>query len=330
MNKKEKFVLVTGSGGFIGSHVVELLLSQGYNVRAFLRYTSHQSRGWLSGDSFEKNDNLELIFGDIRDSGAVERAVEGSSHVLHLAALIGIPYSYIAPGDYMAVNIGGTLNVLEACRRYGIERIVQTSTSENYGTAQYIPIDEKHPLVAQSPYSASKIAADKIVESYHLSFDIPVVTLRPFNTFGPRQSLRAVIPSIITQLLRHPEYLEIGALETKRDFTYVTDVAEGFLKSMITPDIEGELIQLGTGTAYSIKEIIKIISAELDTNPEIKQDSDRLRPERSEVLELLSDYSKATEKIGWKPEISFEEGIKSVIRFFREHPPKNSESSFNL
>lgn len=330
MDNKRKIVLVTGSGGFIGSHVVELLLSQGYSVRAFLRYTSHKSKGWLSGVSFEKNDNLELIYGDIRDLGAVERAVEDSTYVLHLAALIGIPYSYIAPGDYMAVNIGGTLNILEACRRYGTERIVQTSTSENYGTAQYIPIDEKHPLVAQSPYSASKIAADKIVESFYLSFELPAVTLRPFNTFGPRQSLRAVIPSIITQLLHHPEYLEIGALDTKRDFTYVTDVAEGFLKSMITPDIDGELIQLGTGTAYSIKEVIKIISSKLDVNPEIKQDSQRLRPERSEVLELLSDYRKATEKMGWKPEISFEEGIERVIKFFQKSPLEIRDSSFSL
>lgn len=330
MDEKGKIVLITGSGGFIGSHVVELLLSQGYNVRAFLRYTSHKSKGWLSGDTIEKNENLELLYGDIRDSGAIERAVEGSTYVLHLAALIGIPYSYIAPGDYVAVNIGGTLNVLEACRRCGIERLVHTSTSENYGTAQYIPIDEKHPLVAQSPYSASKIAADKIVESYNLSFDIPVVTLRPFNTFGPRQSLRAVIPSIITQLLSHPQQLEIGALDTKRDFTYVTDVAEGFLKSMITPDIEGELIQLGTGTSYSIKEIINIISAKLDIDPELKQDSERLRPERSEVLELLSDYSKATEKMGWRPEISFENGIDRVIKFFRENPPEKSDGSFNL
>ena len=310
-------VLVTGAGGFIGSHLVELLVREGYSVRAFVHYNSNSN--WYNLEKVPKDvlDSIEIVAGDVTDPFSVDRAVAGCKYVFHLAALIGIPYSYIAPATYVATNVVGTVNVLEACRKHDVERMVHTSTSETYGTAQYTPIDEKHPLVGQSPYSATKIGADKLAESYWLSFKTPVTILRPFNTFGPRQSMRAVIPTIIVQALTKGE-LTLGNLSPIRDFTYVTDTARGFLAAARSDKVLGQTVNLGTGKGISIGGLVEKIGKLLDMELPVKTEDKRVRPEDSEVMALISDNSKALNEMGWKPLVSLDEGLEKTIHYIKE------------
>ncbi len=314
-----KRVLVTGATGFIGSHLVEYLLDAGADVRAMTHYRSDPSLHNLEFLSREKRESLEIVRGDIADGFFVNRAVEGCDYVFHLAALIAIPYSYVAPASYVSTNVTGTLNVLEACRSHGTPRLVHTSTSECYGTAQYTPIDEAHPLQGQSPYSASKIAADKLAESYYCSFDLPVVTIRPFNTFGPRQSTRAVIPTIISQLVAGKEEVCLGSLTPVRDFTYVTDTVRGFIQGAITPDVEGGVFNLGVGKGITIGDLAVKLVELAGSNAKVTCDGDRIRPDNSEVMALISDNAKSREQLGWSPEFSLTEGLTETIEFVREN-----------
>ncbi|MBL0405063.1 SDR family NAD(P)-dependent oxidoreductase [Microvirga aerilata] len=309
-----KNILVTGAGGFIGSHLVETLLRRGANVTAMVRYNSNSSIGNLKFLSEDLRNKLKIVSGNIEDSDFVFRAVEGQDMVLHLAALIAIPYSYVAPRSYVRANIEGTLNVLEAARRLGTGRVVHTSTSEVYGTARRAPIDEEHPLQGQSPYSASKIGADKIADSYYLSFDTPVVVLRPFNTFGPRQSARAFIPTIISQALVRDE-IHLGSLTPQRDITFVADTVEGFILAGIMPGIEGETINLGTGETYSIGDFAQRILQLMEMDKPIVHDAARDRPSKSEVMKLVSDNSKAARLLGWRPTTVLDDGLRQVIEF---------------
>jgi NAD dependent epimerase/dehydratase len=306
-------VLVTGAGGFIGSHLVERLVRDGYSVRAFVHYNSANNWGTLEALPPEMLEQVEIVAGDLGDAFMVDRAVEGAVLVFHLGALIGIPYSYVAPSAYVATNIAGTVNVLEACRRHGVRRLMHTSTSEVYGSAQYVPIDERHPLVGQSPYSASKIAADKLVESYWRSFGTPVVTVRPFNTYGPRQSARAVIPTIITQALSGEE-VKLGSTDTVRDFTYVSDTVAGFIHAAKANGVEGEVINLGTGVAVTVGEIVARVADVLSKPLKLTQDPHRIRPAASEVLQLISDNRRAQSLLGWSPEVNLEKGLVLTVQ----------------
>jgi dTDP-glucose 4,6-dehydratase len=306
-------VLVTGAAGFIGSHLVERLVRRGYDVRAFVHYNAMNTWGNLEKLPREVFEHVEVTAGDLADSFMVDHAVRGCAVVFHLGALIGIPYSYTAPAAYVSTNVSGTLNVLQACRRHDVRRMLHTSTSEVYGTAQYVPIDERHPLVGQSPYSASKIGADKLAESYWLSFQTPVVTVRPFNTYGPRQSARAVIPTIITQALTRDE-VSLGAIDTVRDFTYVEDTAEGFIAAARASGVEGEVINLGTGEAVSIAQLVERVSRNIGKPLALQQDPARLRPAASEVGRLISNNEKARQLLGWKPEVSLDEGLARTVR----------------
>jgi UDP-glucose 4-epimerase len=310
--------LVTGAGGFIGSHLVEGLVERGYRVRAFVHYNSQGSWHNLDRVAPPVLSSLEVVAGDIADSFSVDRAVEGCDVVFHLAALIGIPYSYVAPSSYVATNVTGTLNVLEACRRHGVARVVHTSTSETYGSAQYVPIDERHPLVGQSPYSATKIAADKLAESFQRSFGTPVVVLRPFNTFGPRQSLRAVIPTVIVQALTR-EALSLGSLEPVRDFTFVSDTVAGFIAAAESERVVGETVNLGVGAGVSIRELVDGIGEILGRRLSVAEDRDRLRPPQSEVTRLVSDNRKARELMGWSPAVPLRAGLERTLAYLREH-----------
>ncbi len=309
-------VLVTGSGGFIGSHLAERLARSGARVRALVKYNSMGRWGWL--DSSALKDSMEIVLGDIRDLDRLRRLTEGAEVVFHLAALIGIPYSYEAPLSYVRTNVEGTLNVLQAAREAGVERVVHTSTSEVYGTAQYVPIDESHPLQAQSPYSASKIAADKLTESFRLSYNLPVVTVRPFNTFGPRQSARAVIPTIITQALaNHP--IHLGNLSPTRDYTYVEDIVEGFVLAAQTGAAVGHVVNLGTGREISVGDLAKMILVEVGTDQEIVSEEERVRPQDSEVERLLADNGLAKKVLGWGPKCPLEEGLRLTVEWFKEN-----------
>jgi UDP-glucose 4-epimerase len=316
-----KTVVVTGSDGFIGSHVVETMLGYGAQVRAFCLYNSFGSHGWLDdSDVFKaalRTGQATAVLGDIRDAEHVASTVDGSDVVLHLAALIAIPYSYAAPRSYVDTNITGTLNVLEAVRRHGTERLVHTSTSEVYGTPDSVPIDESHALKGQSPYSASKIGADKMCESYALSFETPVTILRPFNTFGPRQSARAVIPTVLSQLLAGASQIKLGAVTPKRDFTFVTDTAEGFARAACAAVDPGTTVQLGTGRTVSIGEVVDMCLKVTATTAEIITDEARVRPSGSEVEILLSDPAKAQSLLGWTPTVSLEEGLSQTADFLR-------------
>ncbi len=307
-------VLVTGSDGFIGSHVVEAVLAAGGQAKAFCLYNSLGSLGWLDeSESFQdalSSGQAQVVLGDIRDPELVASAVAGCDVVLHLAALIAIPYSYDAPRSYVETNVLGTLNLLEAVRRNGTPRMVHTSTSEVYGTPQTIPITEDHPLRGQSPYSASKIAADKMCESFALSFDTPVVTLRPFNTYGPRQSARAVIPSVLAQLLSGSPELHLGATTPRRDFTFVTDTCAGFVRAALADLAPGATVQLGTGTTYSIGEVVEMCMKVTGTTASIVTDQARIRPARSEVEVLLSDPTNAQHRLGWAATVGLEEGLR--------------------
>ena len=315
---KDKQVLVTGAGGFIGSHLVETLLASGAKVRAFVRYTSRKDPGLLRQLSPEDFAKVEIIAGDLRDERAVRQAVKGCSLVFHLGALISIPYSYQHPVEVASTNFMGTLNILTACLDSGVQRLVHTSTSEVYGTARQVPIDEGHPLQGQSPYSASKIGADKLAESFFCSYNLPVVTVRPFNTFGPRQSARAVIPTIITQALVN-DRIQLGNLATTRDFTYVSDTVRGFLLAAEAQQVEGQVFNLGTGEEISIGEIARKIIQMVNRTVETVLDSKRLRPGASEVLQLLSNNSLAGERLQWKPEVSLDLGLGKTIAWIREH-----------
>ncbi|GAB4452459.1 MAG: SDR family NAD(P)-dependent oxidoreductase [Anaerolineales bacterium] len=308
--------LVTGAGGFIGSHLVEALLRQGAKVRAFIRYTSRGDLGLLKllpeGDLAQ----VEVVAGDLRDEHAVRDAVKGCDVVFHLGALISIPYSYLHPAEVASVNFMGTLNVLMACREHGAGRLVHTSTSEVYGTARQTPISESHVLQGQSPYSASKIGADKLVESFIAAYSLPAVTVRPFNTFGPRQSARAVIPTIITQALAKEE-IRLGSLTTTRDFTFVTDTVNGFLCAAEAPGVEGGVFNLGTGEEISIGSLAERILRQMGRTVRITEDRQRLRPEASEVLRLVSDNSLAVQRLGWKPSVTLDEGLERTIEWIR-------------
>lgn len=318
-------VLVTGAGGFIGSHLVERLVAEGRHVRAFVEYDSRGSWGWLDDVGADTRDAIEVIAGDIRDSHAVRQAMTGCDTVFHLAALIGIPYSYLAPESYVDTNVTGTLNIVQAATDLGVERIVHTSTSEVYGTAQYVPIDEAHPLNPQSPYAATKVGADQIALSYGRSFGTPVTVVRPFNTFGPRQSARAVIPTIITQLAAHdradgPAAIRLGATAPTRDFTYVGDTVRGFLAAADTPAAMGKVINLGTNFEISVGDTARAIATEMGIEIQIETEDQRLRPDASEVERLWCDNSKAAAVIGWQPSHTglegFRRGLAATIEWF--------------
>ena len=319
---KGKKVLVTGAGGFIGSHLIEALLAKGADVRAFVKYNGRGDLGMISDLPKASQSSLEIILGDVADPFFVRKVVRGCDYVFHLAALIGIPYSYVAPSDYVRVNVQGTVNILQACCDEGTNRVVHTSTSEAYGTAQYTPIDEKHPLQGQSPYSASKIAADKIVQPYYQSFDLPVVTVRPFNTFGPRQSARALIPTVISQALTRDK-VSLGSLEPVRDLTFVKDTAEGLITVGLCDEVLGQVVNLGTGTGNSIativKEILKMLGKE---NMPIEQDQSRVRPPKSEVMCLISDNTIAREVCGWQPKYSLQKGLSETIDWIKKNIEK--------
>jgi NAD dependent epimerase/dehydratase len=314
----ESKMLVTGAGGFIGSHLVEALLRQGHAVRAFVRYNSAGRRGWLDEVRPSLPAQLETFFGDVTDARAVHEAMAGCSRVYHLAALIGIPYSYVAPASYVAVNVTGTLNVLEAARAHGLERVVVTSTSEVYGTALYAPIDEEHPLQGQSPYSATKIGADHLALSYHRAFGLPVTVVRPFNTYGPRQSTRAVIPTVITQAL-FGDAIHIGSRDPVRDMVYVEDTAAGFLALADSPACVGRVTNLATGVGVTVGELIDQILALVGRRPPVIEAEERKRPEASEVFKLLGSAERARERAGWTPATPLAEGLARTIAWFREH-----------
>ena len=313
-----KKILVTGADGFIGSHLVEHLLSQGYSVKAFVYYNSFNSWGWL--DTFPKSllDEIEIFAGDIRDPNGVRKSLEGVDSVFHLAALIGIPFSYHSPDNYVDTNIKGTLNVLQGARDLGLERVLVTSTSEVYGTALQVPIDEKHPRQGQSPYSATKIGADFMAESFYKSFDLPITIVRPFNTFGPRQSARAVIPTIITQLLNGAKNIQLGALSPTRDFVFVKDTVSGFLKIAESNESVGEDINIATGEEISIGELAKLLIKLTDSKAEITTDENRLRPDKSEVDRLLGDNTKIKQLTDWKVSYPLEKGLEETIDWFRK------------
>lgn len=308
-----KKILVTGADGFIGSHLTEALVSNGYDVRAFIYYNSSNSLGWLDHTDQKLKQNMEFFAGDIRDPYGVREAMKGCDIVLHLAALIAIPYSYHSPDSYIDTNIKGTLNILQAARDLGVSRIVSTSTSEVYGTAQYVPIDEAHPIQPQSPYSATKIGADAIAESFYRSFDLPVTILRPFNTYGPRQSARAVIPTIISQIASGQDVIKLGSLEPTRDFTFVEDTAKGFIDTAITDSLDGKIFNIGSNFEISIGDLARTIADIMGENVEVVQDEARLRPSKSEVERLHASTDLARELIGWNPQYGGEEGFRKGI-----------------
>ena len=314
-----KRVLVTGADGFIGSHLAERLAREGARVRAFVYYNSFGRRGWLDETAPDLLEAMDAFPGDIRDPGRVAEAVEGQEFVFHLASLIAIPYSYHAPDSYVQTNVGGALNVLNACRRAGVERLVHTSTSEVYGTARYVPIDEKHPLQGQSPYSASKIGADMLAESFHRSFDLPVVTVRPFNTYGPRQSARAVIPTILSQLFSGAKEIKLGALRPTRDFNFVADTVSGFLALARAERAVGRAVNVGSGREIAVGELAELLMKTAGRQAEITCEQERLRPEKSEVDRLLCDASLAGELAGWKPAHTLEEGLEITGRWIRDN-----------
>ena len=320
-----KKVLVTGADGFIGSHLTEELLRRGYDVRAFVFYNSFNSWGWLDLLPREIRNELDVFAGDIRDPHGTRKAMDGCDGVLHLAALIGIPYSYHSPDTYVDTNIKGTLNVLQAARELGTRRVVHTSTSEVYGTARFVPITEEHPLIGQSPYSATKIAADQMALAFNLSFGTPVTVLRPFNTYGPRQSARAVIPTIVTQIANGERRLKLGSISPTRDFSFVADTVSGFIAALEAEKCEGEVINLGSNFEISIRESVELIAELMQADVDVGVDEDRVRPQASEVERLWADNSKARKLLDWSPEYSgldgFKRGLSATIEWFTD--PRN-------
>lgn len=323
-------VLVTGAGGFIGSHLTELLVSQGYEVRAFVHYNSLGTWGWIDTFPKEIKDHIEIFAGDIRDPNGVKDAMRSCSAVFHLAALIAIPFSYHSPDTYVDTNIKGTLNVLQAARDLGTERVLVTSTSEVYGTAQYVPIDEKHPYQGQSPYSATKIGADRLAESFYRSFDLPVTIVRPFNTFGPRQSARAVIPTIITQLLSGKKEIKLGSLTPTRDFNFVRDTANGFFQIYRSDKTIGQEINIATQKEISIGALAEELIRQIAPDAKVICDEQRLRPEKSEVNRLLGCNEKIMRLTEWKPHYTFEEGLAETVSFLRDNLDKYKTDIYNL
>jgi NAD dependent epimerase/dehydratase len=326
MNK----LLVTGADGFIGSHLTELLVAEGYTVRAFVYYNSFNTWGWLDTLPKDVLSRIEIFQGDIRDPNGVREAVRGVDAVFHLAALIAIPFSYHSPDTYVDTNIKGTLNVLQAARELGTGRVLVTSTSEVYGTAQYVPIDEKHPFQGQSPYSATKIGADRLAESFYRSFDLPVTIVRPFNTYGPRQSARAVIPTIILQLLSGMTEIKLGSLRPTRDFNYVKDTANGFLEIFKSDKTIGEEINIATQREVSIGDLAKELIHQINPAAKIVCDEQRLRPEKSEVNRLLGCNEKIKRLTDWRPRYTFEQGLKETITFFKDNLDKYKVDIYNL
>jgi NAD dependent epimerase/dehydratase len=317
MSVQGRAVLVTGAGGFIGGHLVERLVRDGARVRALVRYNSRNERGTLDWLAPEAVRDVEVMLGDLRDVESVARAVAGTEIVLHLGAQIAIPYSFVNPRDFFETNVLGSLNVAQAARDQGVGRVVHTSTSEVYGTARQIPITEDHPLEPQSPYAASKVAADKLMDSFHRSFGLPVTVLRPFNTYGPHQSARAVIPTIVSQALEG-DVLRLGSLDPRRDLTYVADTVDGFVRAATAPEAVGRTIQLGTERDVSVADIVRVVGEVLDKELTVKQDADRVRPEASEVMRLLSSPRLAGELLGWTPQVDLEEGLRRTVEWIEK------------
>lgn len=315
-------ILVTGADGFIGSHLVNELVTSGYKVRAFCLYNSFQDIGWLKDLPQDILANLEIVFGDIRDFDSINQAVKGRDAIFHLAALIAIPYSYTAPMSYVDVNIKGTLNILRSAVDNGIGQVIHTSSSEVYGTAQYIPMDEKHPLVGQSPYAATKIGADQIAHSFYCSYGLPVSTVRPFNAFGPRQSLRAVIPTIISQVIAGNKKIKLGNVDTTRDFTFVLDTVKGMKSFLGKERTFGEVINLGTGVEVTIREIVNLVADIAQQPIEIDLDEDKLRPQKSEVERLCASNKKAKDLLDWSPQHSFRQGLELTYNWFKDRSGK--------
>jgi nucleoside-diphosphate-sugar epimerase len=322
-----KRVLVTGAGGFIGSHAAEALLHAGAQVRALFRYTAAHSLGSLSGSP--DLDRFDVQYGDLRDPETVDRVVSGCDVVLHLGAHVSVPFSYASPRDVVETNVMGTLNVLLAAQRHGVERVVLMSTSEVYGTPESVPITERQPLKAQSPYAASKVAADMLGSSFHLSFGIPVGTLRAFNTYGPRQSTRAVITTIVSQALEG-EVVRLGALEPVRDFTYVSDTVAGLLAFASWSEATGQTVQLGTGVGVTVRELVTMVGEILGRPLEVVADPERLRPPASEVQQLVSDASVARETLGWEPAVGLRDGLERTISWIERHPPAASSARYSI
>ena len=318
MNWSGKRVLVTGAGGFIGSHLTEKLVRQGAQLRALVRYNSRGTFGWLHDLDPDVYKSVEIVQGDLRDADRMLAVVAGRDYVFHLGAMIAIPYSYVSPSEAAAVNVTGTLNILNACRSHNVTRLVHTSTSETYGTAQYVPIDEKHPMQGQSPYSASKIGADKLAESYFRSFDLPVATVRPFNTYGPRQSARAVIPTILVQLLTRGD-VQLGSMTPTRDFTFVTDTAAGMMRMAEVDEAIGQTVNLGNMQEISIADLVTLISGLIGKEIKVTQQELRVRPEKSEVNRLLADNRLACKLLGWEPKVSLKDGLAQTLAWMRSH-----------
>ncbi len=326
---KGRTVLVTGAGGFIGSHLVEALVAAGARVRALVHYNSRNDWGQLERLAPETRAALDVRPGDLRDPFFVDRLVAGCERVFHLAALIPIPYSYLAPSEYVDTNVRGTLHVLEAVRRHGVERMLHTSTSETYGTARYTPIDEQHPLQGQSPYSASKIGADKLAESYHCSFATPVVIVRPFNTYGPRQSARAFLPTVLTQALT-ADVVRVGSLDPVRDMNFVADTVAGFLAAAVAPGIEGAVINLASGRGVTMRELLELALRATGRRPRVEVEDARVRPERSEVMALIGDATVARERLGWTSRVGLEEGVQRTAEWIQGHLADYKPSLYNV
>ncbi|MBM4338342.1 MAG: SDR family NAD(P)-dependent oxidoreductase [Deltaproteobacteria bacterium] len=323
-------ILITGAGGFIGSHLSEELVRQGEEVRAFVRYNSRNEKGLLEDLPAEIKDQIEVIPGDLKDPDGVRKAVRGCNKVFHLGALIAIPYSYFHPFNFVQTNVIGTAHLLNAClEENSVEHIIHTSTSEVYGTAQYVPIDEKHPLQAQSPYAASKISADKLAESYHLSFGLPVAILRPFNTYGPRQSLRAIIPTIISQAIENKK-IQLGNLKPRRDFLYVKDTVRGFIQIGKCDEAIGKVVNIGAGKDISVEELVKTVLSLMEKKGELEIEDRRIRPDKSEVMQLLSDTRLAKKLFEWSPRYSLEKGLKETIRWYRKNLSRFTVGSYPL
>lgn len=330
MHWEGKSVLVTGAGGFVGSHLTERLLELGARVKAFVRYNSRNDYGLLELLPGQKLAEIEVFAADLRDSEAVRRAAEKTDIIFHLGSLIAIPYSYINPAATIETNVIGAVNVMSAAREVGMERVVHTSTSEVYGTAQYVPMDEKHPLQGQSPYSASKIGADMVAESYRRSFEIPVAIIRPFNTFGPRQSARAVIPTIISQTLSDVSQVTLGSVHPKRDYTYVDDLVDAFIRMAEVPEAIGETINIGSGFDISIGDIVEKVFALTGVSKPISRDAGRIRPVESEVQRLCCDSTKAKQLLGWEPRIGFEEGLQKTVKWMSDHLESYKAGIYNV
>lgn len=330
MEIKNSKVLVTGSEGFIGSHLVERLVQLGAEVHCFVLYNSFNSWGWLDTIDPQIKNQIKVISGDVRDEKSVRLAVKGMDIVMHLAALIAIPYSYTAPSSYIDTNIKGTLNVLQAVADFGVSKMIHTSTSETYGTAQYVPIDEKHPMQGQSPYSASKIGADMLAESFYRSFNTPVATIRPFNTYGPRQSTRAVIPTIITQVNKGNNEIKLGSLTPTRDLNYVLDTVEGFVEIAKSDKTIGQVTNIGSGVEIAVGDLAKKIINLMGSNAKITCDEQRLRPNKSEVERLLCDNTKAKELTNWNPKHTLDEGLNATIKWFSKNADKYKADIYNI